>query len=64
MANEQKVNPYGMTPAELAALLKRAGASDVGETEIATDVEAGAPTNADGTINLVHYTAWLVAQSR
>lgn len=64
MANEQKVNPYGMTPAELAALLTRAGASDVGETEIATDVEAGAPTNADGTINLVHYTAWLVAQSR
>ena len=24
------------------------------------DVAAGAPTNADGTINLAHYAAWLV----
>jgi len=24
------------------------------------DVAAGAPTNADGTINLVHYAAWLL----
>ena len=23
------------------------------------DLAAGAPTNADGTINLVHYAAWL-----
>ena len=26
------------------------------------DVAAGAPTNPDGTINLVHYAAWLVQQ--
>ena len=25
-------------------------------------VASGAPTNADGTINLVHYAAWLVAE--
>jgi hypothetical protein len=24
------------------------------------DIEAGAPTNADGTMNLVNYAAWLV----
>ena len=23
------------------------------------DLEAGAPRNADGTVNLVHYAAWL-----
>ena len=23
------------------------------------DLAAGAPTNADGTVNLVHYAAWL-----
>ena len=23
------------------------------------DIDDGAPTNADGTINLVHYAAWL-----
>ncbi len=26
------------------------------------DVAAGAPTNADGTFNLVHYAAWLVKE--
>jgi hypothetical protein len=26
------------------------------------DVADGAPTNADGTINLVHYAAWLVRE--
>jgi len=26
------------------------------------DVLAGAPTNADGTLNLVHYAAWLVKE--
>ncbi len=26
---------------------------------IEADLEAGAPRNADGTINLVHYAAWL-----
>ena len=24
-----------------------------------SDLEAGAPRNADGTVNLVHYAAWL-----
>jgi len=26
------------------------------------DIDDGAPTNADGTINLVHYAAWLVKE--
>jgi hypothetical protein len=26
------------------------------------DVANGAPTNADGTMNLVHYAAWLVQE--
>jgi hypothetical protein len=29
---------------------------------IDADVANGAPTNADGTINLVHYGAWLVRE--
>ena len=30
--------------------------------QIASDLEAGAPQNTDGTINLVHYAAWLVKE--
>jgi hypothetical protein len=29
---------------------------------IKADLAAGAPANADGTINLVHYAAWLVRE--
>jgi len=27
------------------------------------DIEAGAPVNADGTVNLVHYAAWLAKET-
>jgi hypothetical protein len=30
--------------------------------EIELDIVSGAPANADGTINLVHYAAWLVKE--
>lgn len=29
---------------------------------INADIAAGAPVNPDGTINLIHYAAWLLAQ--
>jgi hypothetical protein len=29
---------------------------------IRADLAAGAPVNTDGTINLVHYAAWLVKE--
>ena len=48
---------------EDAALLlsKSAGRSITGDT-LREDLEAGAPVNADGTINLVFYAAWLVRE--
>ena len=46
-----------------AALLlsKSAGKAVSGDT-IRRDIEAGAPANADGTVNLIHYAAWLVRE--
>ena len=28
------------------------------------DIDDGAPTNPDGTVNLVHYAAWLAMKTR
>ncbi len=36
------------------------GGKPVTTAMLETDIDAGAPTNADGSINLVHYAAWLV----
>ncbi len=41
-----------------ARLLTKAGGRLVAESELQRDVEAGAPTNPDGTINLLNFTAW------
>lgn len=57
-------DPSRLTPAELARLLCAAGATGVTAESIKADVAAGAPTNAGGTLHLVHYGAWLHRQLR
>ena len=47
---------------DVAKVLSRTGGKRVTETMIREDLDAGAPANPDGTINLLHYAAWLVAE--
>ena len=47
----------------LAAVLAKAGARHAGEEAFGRDLAAGAPRNADGTVNLVHYAAWLAREA-
>jgi hypothetical protein len=54
-------NPAALTTDQLLEVLAAAGHRATAE-DIAADVAAGAPTNPDGTLHLVHYTAWLAAQ--
>ena len=59
---EDAANPNALTVTQLARLLTRAGASPITEAMIEADLAAGAPRNPNGTINLVHYSAWLVRE--
>jgi len=52
-----------LTPAQAAKILAAAGSRRITEAMVRADIEAGAPTNADGTINLVHYAAWLARET-
>ena len=45
---------------QVAQVLSRAGGVEVTEAMVREDIAAGAPVNADGTVNLVHYAAWNV----
>lgn len=56
-----KLNPAALTTAQIVQIFAKAG-TVLNEAEIAADVAAGAPTNADGTLHLVHYTAWLAKE--
>lgn len=61
--SEPKIDPTQISPADLAKLLTKAGGVTVTEARIRQDLQAGAPANADGSLHVVHYTAWLVAQT-
>ena len=56
------VNPNAM-PVDVAAKVLVKANSAVTEAMLRTDLASGAPTNPDGTINLVHYAAWLVREA-
>jgi hypothetical protein len=51
-----------MAFADAAKLLTAVGGSAVTEEMLHEDVGLGAPSNPDGTLNIVHYAAWLVRE--
>lgn len=57
-----RLNPAALGVADAARVLTRIGGKPVTEEMLRTDIDAGAPTNANGTVNLVHYAAWLVKE--
>jgi hypothetical protein len=56
------LSPATLTLADAALLLSRVGGQPVRVQMLQADLAAGAPVNMDGTINLVHYAAWLVRE--
>ncbi len=57
------LSPTSLTVADAARLLTKAGGQTVTDAMLEADLAAGAPANPDGTINLVHFAAWLVRES-
>jgi len=49
----QRLNPAALTVEDAARTL------GISVDVLRADIAAGAPTNADGTVNLVHVAAWL-----
>lgn len=59
----RKPGAVALAPAELAAVLgKTAAGEGITEATIRADVEAGAPANRRGQVDLVKYAAWLLRQ--
>ncbi|MBS0186934.1 MAG: hypothetical protein JSS51_02625 [Planctomycetes bacterium] len=57
-----RLNPAAMPVADAARVLTRLGGKPVTDAMLHADIDAGAPVNADGSLNLVHYAAWLVKE--
>ena len=63
MPNEKRLSPGAIPADDLARALAALGAHVTVEN-IREDIAAGAPVNPDGTVNLVHYAAWLAMHAR
>ena len=59
-----RLSPTALPLAEAARLLSAVGGQVVTTEMLQADVAAGAPTNADGTLNLVQYAAWVCLMLR
>lgn len=60
--NNSQLKITALSVDDLTKLLKHAGSRTVSEESVRSDIEAGAPVNADGTINLITYAAWLIKE--
>lgn len=56
------LDPNRLTAEQAAKLLSAAAKIRVPVEQITEDLVAGAPQNSDGTINLMHYAAWMVKE--
>ena len=56
------LSPTALSLAAAAALFTRSGGEPVSVEMLEADLASGAPSNSDGTLNLVHYAAWLVKE--
>jgi hypothetical protein len=57
-----KLKPTAIGVPELAQLLTAVSGQVVDVAMLKADLVAGAPANADGTLNLVNFAAWLVKE--
>ena len=55
-------NPSALTAEQLSRLLAASGSKSATAEVIRRHIEAGAPTVADGRLNLIHYVAWVVRE--
>ena len=60
--SRQSISPAALSLADAARLLTKVGGQPITEAMLRDDVARGAPTNPDGTLNLMHYAAWLLKE--
>ena len=53
-----QVDPSRLSLEQASKLLSAAYRERIDIVRIQEDIDAGAPTNTDGTLNLVNYSAW------
>ena len=56
------LNPTALPLVDAARVFSAASGGTIDVAMLEEDLASGAPANADGTLNLVHYAAWLLSE--
>lgn len=59
----KRISLVALTKEQLIELLTKVGSSTISTESLEADIAQGAPVNEDGTINLIHYAAWLIRET-
>ena len=51
-----------ITKEDFVTAMRRAGSRTITLERLEADIEAGAPVNADGTVNILNYVAWVARE--
>jgi hypothetical protein len=59
---KDKLDPASLSIENLVKVLRASGAKEITDEKVRSDIDDGLPVNSDGTINLIHYAAWMVKE--
>ena len=59
---DKQLNPLALSAENLVTLLQKAGYRAMTLELLQEDIDGGVPVNADGTISLIKYMAWLIME--
>ena len=62
MAKTDQLSITSLPLEQAAKLLAKAGSQRASVALLQRELEAGAPRNGDGTLNLIHYAAWVARE--
>ena len=51
-----------ITKEDFVTAMRRAGSRTITLERLEADIAAGAPVNADGTVNILNYVAWVARE--
>jgi hypothetical protein len=60
----ESVNLAALTPEQMADILAKAGGRAIDIEQVVRDIEAGAPVDTNGNLNMLAYTAWLARDAQ
>ncbi|MFA7014048.1 MAG: hypothetical protein WC202_13940 [Desulfobacterales bacterium] len=59
---DEHLNPLALSPENLVKVLVKSGCRIMTLEMLRRDIDSGMPVNADGTVNLVKYMAWMIKE--